>query len=98
VPDVGEGAGLVVVGVAVGVVGVGVTVGVVVGVGVAVGDGVGVAVGDRAGVDVVAGGDCTGRTKPGPVMWRPVSIRTIAAPATKQTTIAPASETPAAKA
>ncbi|HEX7995263.1 MAG TPA: hypothetical protein VF506_15170, partial [Streptosporangiaceae bacterium] len=89
-PNVGEGAGLVVVGVAVGVVGVGVTVGVVMGVGV----GVGVAVRDRAGVDVVAGGDWTGRTKLGPLMWRPVSIRTIAAPATKQTTIAPASETP----
>jgi hypothetical protein len=95
VADVEDTVGLVVVGVTVGV-GVGVNVGVVVGLGVAVGSGVGLA--ERVGVDVDVGGDWTGRTKPGPVMWRPVSISTMAAPATTPTTIAPPIETPVANA
>ena len=47
---------------------------------------------------MLAGGGWTGRTKPGPVMWRPVSISAIAVAATTPTTIAPPIETPVANA
>jgi hypothetical protein len=102
VADVGETVGVVVgVGLAVGDavgLGVGLAVGDALGVGLAVGDAVGDGVADGVGDDVAAGRDCTGGTRLGPVMWRPVIMSAIAAAATTLTAIAPPAETPAAKA
>lgn len=104
----GDAGVAVAVGVAVGVVvGLGVVVGDVVGLGLVVGDvlGLGLVVGDAVGVGevvgvvagVVAAGGCTGRTRLGPVKWRPMSIRPIVSAATMVTAIALPTETRVAK-
>jgi hypothetical protein len=84
------------VGETVGVTGVGETVGVTGGVVVLAGVAVGVGVAGDVGAGVVAAEDWTGPMRLGPVMWWPVSISTIASPATATTAITPPVAAPAA--